>query len=155
MELHAVKTWYDQRYGVVAVEDDVLSVVRQVREIDPRIHIYHNEQTGQFDLVEHCLDGIERLIFSVAELDPRVISRLREGDSWRDGNPDHVVPDEDDFLTKVEADQEKLQKEIEEGHMDKISDAGERLAWALDIAGVGYGGSISVPKEVTELGDGT
>jgi hypothetical protein len=148
MELHAVKTWYDQRYGVVAVEDDVLNVVRDIREIDPRIHVFHNEQTGKFDLVEHCLDGVERLIFSVEELDPRVVSRLRESDSWRDGNPDHVVADEDDFLTKAEKEQEQLQAEIQESSLEKIRDAGERLAWALDVAGVGYGDSISVPKEL-------
>jgi hypothetical protein len=150
MELHAVKTWYDQRVGVVSVEDDVLSIVRQVREIDPRIHIYYNEQTGKYDLVEHCLDGVERLIFSVSELDPRVLSRLREGDSWLDGNPDHVVPDEDDFLTKVEQDQEQLQAGIEAQSLEKVSEAGERLAWALDIAGASYGSSISVPKEIGE-----
>lgn len=148
MELHAISTWYDRRYGVVAVEDDVQNVVREIREIDPRIHVFYNEQSSQFDLVEHCLDGVQRLIFSVPELDGRVISRLRRGDSWRDGNPDHPVPDEGDFLDRLEAEQEELQAEMQEESLDKVRDAGERLAWALDIGRHTYGSNISVPKDV-------
>jgi len=152
MELHAIKTWYDQRMGVVVVQDDVLGIVHQIREIDPRIHVFYNEQSSQFDLVEHCLDGVQRLIFSVPELDARVISRLREGDSWLGETPQYVVPDEDDFLAKVEADQEKIQADQDEESMEKIRDAGERLAWALDVAGVGYHDSILVTKDVSDHG---
>jgi hypothetical protein len=151
MEIHAVKTWYDQRAGIISVEDDVLNIVRQVREIDPRIHVFFNEQSGEFDLVEHCIDGVQRLIFSTRDLDARVISRLREGDSWLDGNPEHPVEDEDDFLSKIEADQERIQGEIQEQSLEKVRDAGERLAWALDIAGVGYHDSIHVKKDIHEL----
>ena len=148
MELHAVQTWYDRHVGVVEVSDDVANIVRQVREMDPRIHVFYNEQTDGFDLVEHCLDGVQRLIFSVDKLDARILSRLREGDSWLGGNPAHIVPEGDDFLSKIDAKIEADDNARQEASLEKIRDAGERLAWSLDVAGVGYRDSIRVKKDL-------
>lgn len=151
MEVHAVKTWYDQRRGVVEVEDDVASIVREIREIDPRIHVFWNEQTQRFDLVESCLDSTDRLIFSVDELDGRVPQRLRMGNSWLGDTPEHgLVPDSEDFLTRMEAEQEAEQRSITEKFMDRVRDAGERLAWAMGDGkfGPGYKQSIRVTKDI-------
>lgn len=149
MELHAVRTWYDQRHGVVELDDDVQNVVRQVHEIDPRIHVFYNEQTNGYDLVEHCLDETHRLIFSVGELDARVLDRLRAGDSWKGGNPNHPVDAAEDFLTKIEDAQDRERAEVDEAQLERIRDAGERLAWALEEDGKGVHASISVSKEVS------
>jgi hypothetical protein len=150
MEVHAVRTWFDQKHGVVLVEDDVASIVREIREIDPRIHVFWNEQTQRFDLVESCLDGTDRLIFSTSELDARVPQRLRMGDSWLGGNPSHVVPDDEDFLAAMEAEQEREQAGVMERLMDRVHDAGERFAWALGDGkfGPGYHQSIRVKRDV-------
>jgi len=151
VELHAVSTWFDAKKGsVIELEDDVQSVVRQVKEIDPRLHVFYNEQTNGFDIVEHCLDGAQRLVFSVKELDARVVSRLHEGDTWLGGNPEHLVPDEDDFLTRMEAVQEAYHRDKEAMALEKVADAGERLAWALGDGkfGSGYKQSISVKKDI-------
>jgi hypothetical protein len=132
MELFAVKTWHDQHHGVVEIDDDVQSIVSQVKVIgEGRIHVFYNEQTGNYDLVEHCLDGVQRLIFSVRELDGRVIHRLRAADHWLDGNPEHVLDDEHDFAAKVDNFNEMLEARIHELQMDEVRDAGERLHSAL------------------------
>jgi hypothetical protein len=151
VELHAVPSWFDSQKGtVVELEDDVQNVVRQVKEIDPRLHVFYNEQTDGFDIVEHCLDGAQRLVFSVRELDARVISRLHEGDTWLGGNPDHVLPDNEDFLTRMEREQEEVFDAQQATALEKVADAGERLAWALGDGkwGPGYQQSILVKKDI-------
>jgi hypothetical protein len=130
----------------------VLNVVREVRELDPRISVYYNPQTDGFDLVESCLDGTDRLIFSVEELDARVLHRLRGLDHWG-GNetPERfVLSDDEDFAARVDADNEALKAEQQEQFRDQLGDAGERLAWAMDIAGPSVGGSIHVKRSVDD-----
>lgn len=148
MELHAVSTWVDQHHGVVRVEDDVANVVRDIHEISSRIHVYFNEQTGNFDLVESCLDNTERLIFSVVHLDARVVDRLRLADQWRGReDPAQSLSEDEDFLTLMDADEDAEKARFKEEGMDGIRDAGERLAWALEQDRRGVGASIAV-KEV-------
>jgi len=151
MELHAVSTWIDQRHGMVRVEDDVANVVRDVHEISPRIHVYWNEQTGNFDLVESCLDGTDRLIFTVQHLDARVVDRLRMADQWRGREtPDHLLPEDEDFLTLMDAANTDAEKKRDDREKDQIRDAGERLAWALEEDGKGTHSQISVPRSLDE-----
>jgi hypothetical protein len=150
MELPAIKTWVDFNHGgVVSLEDDVLGVVRRVKAIDDRLHVFYNEQSGEFDIVEHCLDGVQRLVFSVGTLDQRVVNRLLLADHWKDGNPDHVIGDEDDILVRMDRENEELEAAWNEERMEKIRDAGERIAWALDLplkGNVGKGESIYIKR---------
>ncbi len=150
MEIPAVKMWVDLKHGVQHVEDDVLDVVRQLKEMsDGRVRVYYNEQANEFNIVEHCLDGVERLVFNAKELDARVVERLRRADHWDASTPDrgYSRPEGSDFLDDVDAFNEALEREIKAGHMDKIGDAAEQLARALDI-GVGVQSSIHVKKDI-------
>src|SRR5215467_5313259 len=82
MELRALHTWYTQRHGWVTLDDDVLSIVRQVRDLyGDRITIEFNHHTGDYVFVEHCEDHTDRLIFTTAELDGRALDRLLKADS--------------------------------------------------------------------------
>ena len=156
MEVPAVKMWFDQRRGVVELSDDVLGVVEQIKALDERLHIYFNEQSGEFDLVEHCLDGVERLVFSVEELDQRVIGRLFESDHWGSDLPDHrddFKPDSEDFASQLEKIQDEAQAELENQTKDKLFDAGERLGHALGEDGQGVQASLLVEKEVPRAND--
>ena len=151
MEVHAVSTWIDKHHGVVRVEDDVANVVRDIHEISPRIHVYYNEQTGNFDLVESCLDNTERLIFSVVHLDARVVNRLRLADQWQGReDPAQALDENEDFLSLMDADEAAEKARVKEKGMDGVRDAGERLAWALEQDRRGVGASISVSKEIHE-----
>jgi hypothetical protein len=116
------------------VQDDVLDVVRRVKAISPRLVVYYNEQTDGFDIVEECLDGTDRLVFSVGALDQRVIDRLLLADHWG-GNevPTHIRPDNEDYVTEIDRDNAALQAAITRKQLDKVSDAGERMAWALKL----------------------
>jgi hypothetical protein len=139
---------YMDRGSMVQLEGDVLGVVQQVREISPRVKIYYNEQTDQFDFTEVSPDGsVERLIFSVAELDARAVSRLRLADQWRGReDPEHVLPDDEDFLSIIDRDDDLEKAEQKEKTRDKLYDAGERLAHSLGEDRRGVHASILVPR---------
>jgi hypothetical protein len=151
VEVHSIRTWFDRHEGVVVVDDDVQNVVRGIKEISDRLHVYANPQSGGFDIVEHCLDGAERLVFSVSELDHRVIHRLHQTDHWYGQElPNHVLGDSEDFVARMDEYNDELQEAIDEKGRDKLRDAGLRLAWALDAVGDHHsvGGSIRVPKDL-------
>jgi hypothetical protein len=151
MKISAVKTWYDQRHGVINLDGDVLGIVQRVKEIDPRLSIYYNEQTDGYDLVESCLDGTDRLVFSVDELDQRLVDRLLKAAHWVGDTPDHrdeFRPDDKDFASEMDKANEALLAAKDEESMEKVREAGERLAWALEEDGQGVRASILVPKDV-------
>jgi len=149
VEVHSVRSWYDQHHGVVVVEDDVQNVVRDIKAISPRIHVYSNPQTSGFDLVESCLDGTDRLVFSVQQLDQRVVDRLRSADHWHGQDvPNHVLGEDEDVTARVDAHNREMEELQKEKFRDQLYDAGERLAWALDIGGPSVRSSILVPKDI-------
>lgn len=150
MELRAVKSWLEKG-KMYELDDDVLGVVSQIKQISDRLHVFFNDQSGEFDIVESCLDGTDRLVFSVEELDGRVPLRLMVADQWRGTeNPANVLSDTEDFLTKMDQENEAHERAMQEPLRDRIHDAGERIAWSLDICRDHHsvGGSISVPKAV-------
>jgi len=151
MEVHGIKSWYDQRDGVVVVEDDVQSVVRGMREISDRLHVFYNPQTGGFDIVESCLDGTDRLCFSVAELDNRVLDRLRNADHWYGSDePTRILPDDQDFVARIDMDNEEIERLSAMAMREKLGDVSERLVRALDNVSdrPSVGGTIRVPRSI-------
>ena len=151
MEVHAVKTWADVRHQkMVVVDDDVQNVVRDIRAIDDRLVVYWNEQAEYFDIVERCLDGRERLVFSVNELDQRVPDRLRGADHWRNDEPHFILPDDEDFVAQIDEANEELERQQKQEFDGQMEYAAESLAWALDICKdrSSVGGSILVPRGI-------
>lgn len=151
MEIHAVKVWADRRQGMVVVEDDVQNVVRDIKAIDDRLVIYWNAQGEEFDIVERCLDGVERFVFSAKTLDQRVVHRLRNADHWH-GRTDAnwVLGDDEDILAQVDAHNEAMEENLNQQLRDQIAYAGEAIAWAMDLCAdrSSVGGSILVPKDI-------
>lgn len=148
MELHAIKSWYDQHHGLVELTDDVLGVVKQVKALgEGRLSVFYNAQSDGYDIVERCLDHTDRLVFSVKELDARVVERLHLADHWGASTPDRSdLKSGHDFADEIEELNEAMMSLKDEASRDKLGDAGERLAWAFDI-GVGINASILVPGD--------
>lgn len=145
MRVPAVRSWVEQG-KMHLVENDVLDIVQQVKALDDRLDIYFNEWKGGFDVVEHCLDGTDRLVFHVDELDQRVVGRLLTADHWHGrSDPSHVKSDSEDFLAEIDSDNDQFFKDQDEAGMEKIRDAGERLAWALEQDGKGTKAQIHIP----------
>lgn len=152
MKIGVLPSWVE-RGQMVHVTDHVTNVVRDIKSYSDRIDVYWNEQSEEFDLVERCLDGSQRLIFSVTELDDRVMPRLRRADHWYgQDRPTHIRPDGEDFVAETDAYNDRMQREQDEAGMDKIRAAGEELAWSLDIVvdQPSVGGSILVSKDLRD-----
>ena len=134
------------------VEDDVLDIVRRVRLLSPRLSVYWNEHIRQFTITETSLDGAEeRLVMNVAQLDERVLDRLQVADQWR-GNetPEHILPEEEDWLSRVEADERLIEAAKTARERDRVGEVVEELASYQDLDGRGTRASILVPRSVSD-----
>ena len=149
MEIRAVKSWIERGH-LVEVDDDVLGGVGRIRALDDRLHVYYNEQGDEFDIVETCLDGTDRLVFSSPSLDERIIQRLIRADHWH-GNevPTHILSDEEDAFTQQERDNDALEEERQEREVRlPVKKFVERFAWAMEWDGKGMKAQILVPKDI-------
>jgi hypothetical protein len=118
----------------ITVEADVGNVVKQIREIDPRLGVIWDDDGEFFAVVEQ--DGLkQRIVLTALELDHRVLERLREISS-----PDYDYVAEMDRMDAV-ADREKDHRFSEE-----VGENAELMAHALrkDL-GAKYQGKIFVP----------
>jgi hypothetical protein len=144
-QLYAIKAWYDNRLGMVTLEDDVLSIVRQVRELyGGRITIELDPDRGCYHFVEHCEDHTDRLIFSVGELDARALERLQGADSQVRGH--------EDPYDAAEREQDAIWNAQEEASREVVRSHGEELAHALKKDGVmpRLPLTVSIPRVVDD-----
>lgn len=127
--LRAIRSYYSSREGgLVTLEDDVLSIVSQVREeYGEKVTIELDPSTGWFHFVGHENDA-DYLIFSAEKLDPRTMERLRQSDSRWIGFQDPY--------DAAEREQDRLQEEMQAELRDQVLAHGERLAHALKADGV-------------------
>jgi hypothetical protein len=138
------------------VEDDVLNIVRKLRDISTRLTVYWNDHINQFTITETSLDGAEeRLVFNVPELDERVVDRILVADQWHGReDPTHILSENEDFLTAVESDEERIDREKTERERDIMGGVIEELASYADLDGRGTKASILIPKGVRSVPDG-
>jgi hypothetical protein len=129
MEMLPLKAWYNHRVGTIELEDDVLSIVRQVRELyGNRIFIELIEESSEpYAFVERCDDGTDRLIFTCVELDGRALERLQLSDSH---SRMYVDPYEAN-----EKGHDRLQDEKDEAVVERMRVHQEEMAYALKREG--------------------
>jgi hypothetical protein len=129
MELRAIKSYYDNRTGLVTLDDDVLSIVSQVREqYGSRVKISWDPLSEHFVFSEMCDDQVERLIFTTLVLDGRALDRLMRSDSQRRGYEDPY--DADERL------QDKLRDALDDETREKTKEPLERLVHELKRGGM-------------------
>jgi len=150
MELRALRTWYTQHDGWVTLDDDVLSIVRQVRDLyGNRVSIELNQHNGEYVFVEHCEDQTDRLIFTTTELDGRALDRLLKADSQTRMH--------EDPYDAAERSQDELQHSIDEYYRGYIGEAGAHLAHAMKREGtmprLPLTKSMHIPKEKKRAND--
>lgn len=112
---------------LILIEDDVLDVVRRLKEISPSLHVWFNQQKhpkhgddGYFVVYELCEDGEERLVTTVKELDNRLVAHFERlaHESW-------------DVLAEMDKMDEKAAKAKEAKFAEQVGEIGERLHHAL------------------------
>ena len=73
----------------VLIEEDTLHVIRQIMEYDENLRVKYlrpgvgNITDAPYAIFEVCPDGLERLVFTVWELDGRVMERLYQADTQK------------------------------------------------------------------------
>jgi hypothetical protein len=124
-----LKAWYNHDHGVIELDDDVLSIVRQVRELyERRITIELLPGSPEpYAFVEHCEDGVDRLIFTCVELDPRALERLQRSDSHSRA---YVDPYE-----AQEREHDRLQTIKDEEAKERLAALAEEMAYNLKREG--------------------
>ena len=129
MEMLPMKAWYDRERGIVELEDDVLSIVRHVREIyGDKVSIeLLPDQPEPYAFVEHCEDKVDRLIFTCVELDGRALERLLRSDAHSRHYVDPYAQQEADF------DREMALKD--EHSKEQLREVAEEMAYALKREG--------------------
>ena len=147
MEIPAIKAFYSHREGLVELDDDVLSIVRQIRELyGQRVRVAWEPTTGMFVFSEICEDETERLIFVTQSLDGRALRRLLQADGHRSGY--------EDAYDRQEREQDEAFAAREEAERERLRDQGERLAHALKKDFIGpYPLQIAVPRGIDGAND--
>ena len=144
MEIPAIKEFYSNRDGLVTMEDDVLSIVAQIREkYGDRIRIAWEPTTESFVLSEYCTDGTERLIFTTPELDGRVLDRLMRADSQS-----RTYQDPYDAAERA---QDDAQREIDARYTEYIGEASAHLVHDFKKEGLEprLPLTVAIPKDVS------
>lgn len=105
---------------LVNVEDDVLDVVRRLKEIHPGLNVRWNPRQEYFTIYELCDDGRERLVTNVTELDPRLIAHFEmlASESW-------------DAVAEMDRMDDKADAEKKHAFEERVGEIGERLHHAL------------------------
>src|SRR5438128_1166205 len=62
----------------VLIENDVLDIVKQLKEISKDLYVRWNERGEYFVIYEMCKDGTERLVTTCMELDQRLVDHMRK-----------------------------------------------------------------------------
>jgi hypothetical protein len=124
-----MKAWYNHERGVIELEDDVLSIVRQVRELyERRITIELLPDTNEpYAFVEHCGDDTDRLVFTCTTLDARALERLQRSDSHSRA---YVDPYE-----AQEREHDRLQAAKDEHSKEQLREVAEEMAYNLKREG--------------------
>lgn len=96
------------------ISGDLYDICGRMNEIDQRLFVVEldDEDTDRcaYAIMEHCDDGIERLVFRVPELDGRVLERLRK----------IMAMDLQDRIKMLEKDEYKWEQEREDNMHEKL-----------------------------------
>jgi hypothetical protein len=104
---------------MVAIDDDVVNVARDLRDIDPRFRLFYNEDEHVF-VVELHEEGVEHLVGVYRELDQRIVARAR-----RFTRPDF------DLAAEIENSESEAAAANDARRAEQLGDASQRLHHAL------------------------
>lgn len=69
-----------ERMNYMQVDTDLYGICEEMKKIDPNLYVLVLDDGTKygFAIMEHCKDGVERLVFKVRELDQRVLKKLAD-----------------------------------------------------------------------------
>jgi hypothetical protein len=124
----------------VLVEEDIYNVVEKLRNYDPNLRVkFLNDATrslvgdAPYAIFELCPDGIERLVFTVWELDDRVLERLYNADNAR--NNVLVDIDNNNLLVKKINDRRYQERNLEIKDIMKHAFSSPKGSYSFEVDG--------------------
>jgi hypothetical protein len=109
---------------LVTIEEDVLNIAQQLREIDPCLSLHWNEGRGVFVVLETLENGDEKLVTVVKEVDQRLVERIRK-----------IASADYDYVKELDMIDAAHDRKIEHDFSEKVGEAGERMYHALKPKG--------------------
>jgi hypothetical protein len=103
----------------IVIEQDVGEVAKELKEIDPCLHVRNNPVVGIYAVF--AKEGnAEHLVFTAKSLDKRMCNRIRQ-----------IMSSDYDYSKELQKNLDKHNKEWEYRHSQKIEEKAERLAWTI------------------------
>lgn len=127
--------------NVKHLDGDVLGICERVKEISPRLSIVVADRGDDyaFIVMEHCDDGVERLVCRAKELDGRLITKLQK----MLANPVTAKR-----ILELEEEERRLEKEVQEETLNELYERmGRPMLTELDKCAFIDGRPISYPKK--------
>jgi hypothetical protein len=106
----------------VTIDEDVLDIAKQLREIDPCLVLAWNERGGYFVIKERLENGDEKLVLTSTELDQRLVKRIEK-----------LKSEDYNFVAELDRVAAEKQKKLDQRFHERVGDAGERLFSALHL----------------------
>ena len=114
---------------LVTYGPDVLDVKQEIESRWDSLSVFFDTIDEIWVIVEHCKDGVDRLVFDTPVLSMETVERIQRAQS-------NTELDVDKLLRQIDSHNEKLERDQERKFEDKIGDAAERLMHALRKDGV-------------------
>lgn len=133
--------------SAVFVDSDMFDICERVKEISPRLYIIllTDDKNYAYTIMEHCVDGVDRLVFKRRQLDARVLAELRQIMS---------VPLEE-RVKRLEKEHEKILADYHESQLDDMYEQIGRPMWT-DLERCGFiQRPVSYPKTGVTGGKGS
>jgi hypothetical protein len=116
----------------LTVTDDVGSVVRQIKEIDPKLGVIWDDDGEFFAVVEQ--DGPkQRMVLTAQELDHRVLLRIKE-----------IAKEDYDYVAEMDRIDEQADRDKDHRFSQQVGENAEVMAHALRTD-LSHKGKIFIP----------
>jgi hypothetical protein len=104
----------------ITIDEDVLGVVKELKQIDPGLKVRWNEVGEYFVVYEVLKDGTESLVTTTPTLDGRLVKHMR-----RLGSEDY------DYVAEIERMDTDAERAKDRVFSERVGELGEQAAHAL------------------------
>lgn len=106
---------------MVVVDDDVLGIAQQLKEIDPSLCLRYSEAGEYFVIYQQSDDGVhQHLILTSQDLNPQVVERVRQ-----------IGSEHYDYMKELEAQDAAVERARDHAFSEKTGEVAERLSFAI------------------------
>ena len=119
--------YHGKRGQVIEIEEDVLDIVKQIKQVDPTLHVRWSEKGNYFVVycrLDHEPEGTGNVVLMVPELDQRVVTSIQKA-AWEQNQDGYSLAD------ALEAQDKEADEERDAEFTEQIAERAERLAYAI------------------------